>query len=810
MASTPRISVVMICHNHEKYIQESVESILSQTDHDFELIIVDDGSTDNTGRIIKEYDDSRLVLVQQENSGPSAALNAGIDRSRGQFIAFMSGDDVSHGDRLTTQFHQIESHKADIVFCLPEIIGPKSEALSPAMCPRFFGKDFRNTADLYRILFYDQNFLCAPSAFCRRTAIDEIGRFRRGLIQLQDFDYWIRACNKELVIRLFKDPLMQYRHLYGRNLSDSRNLNRTRTEAFHVYRHFFDQAPVRLLQEAFGQSIHLSATGESADVEIDKSLLLLHHPDPLVRIVGAERIIGQIEDDSMHAKLKQERELDAIALFRLTNEIDAGSALGTSNIRRALGTIRVWLGRALRFVAARGPIWNERRAEKQIRSYLDKGDYKRALLLIWGSRPHLAARRLLFAIRMLPGRIWRPPWRALTYATRVLAAQIGQLVGTKVLELERLYDYCLRRNSVLYEDAPERVRIRRPRVVGDIACELAEGEAMCPPAYVSTITAAVVTGGSSLVVSHEGLLLHDEMVDFPGENFGLKSPYVRFRHQDKVILGYSYRPGAVIKEGILLSCDHDANYFHWLVECLPKLLMVNSLPQLEGVPLLVPTGLHQNLERALERVNVSERRVIRLDPGVGYRVRRLIYPSPLSRILDRYGGQLVFDEDIVLSHKWISKVARALRNNAPFVRKPWRRLYLARRHAGLRSLENEEELERLMLEHNFEIVALDDVSLDFQIELFSQAAMIVAPTGAALTNMLFCQPGAKVIIFMSNHDITNYYFWSQLGDIAGLDVEILAGERLYNLTNRDSVHDDYRVDPTIVLQELRRLIPFSG
>jgi capsular polysaccharide biosynthesis protein len=164
-------------------------------------------------------------------------------------------------------------------------------------------------------------------------------------------------------------------------------------------------------------------------------------------------------------------------------------------------------------------------------------------------------------------------------------------------------------------------------------------------------------------------------------------------------------------------------------------------------------------------------------------------------------GEVVFNADIVLSHKWISKVGDQLKAGTQNKKKTWRKLFLTRRK-GLRSLGNTEELEHMFLEYEFEILALDDVSLEFQIELFSQAAIVVAPTGAALTNMLLCQPGTKVLIFMSNHEISNYYFWSQLGDIAGLDVKIIAGERLHNLTNYYSVHDDFTIDPKIVPEEI--------
>jgi capsular polysaccharide biosynthesis protein len=217
----------------------------------------------------------------------------------------------------------------------------------------------------------------------------------------------------------------------------------------------------------------------------------------------------------------------------------------------------------------------------------------------------------------------------------------------------------------------------------------------------------------------------------------------------------------------------------------------------------MPNGLHENLVEALRRVNIHDHPVIYLDSGIAYHVDRLVVPSALSRVIDRYKGHPVFDTDIVLSQKWISRVADLLKNNAQPGQKPWRKLYLTRK-AGLRSLGNREEIELLVSEHGFEIVDLVGMSLEAQIELFSQASLIVAPTGAALTNMLFCPPGTKVIIFMSNHEVMNYYFWSNLGTIVNLDITTIVGERLFNLTNYWSVHDDYSINPNTLLEEITK------
>jgi hypothetical protein len=371
------------------------------------------------------------------------------------------------------------------------------------------------------------------------------------------------------------------------------------------------------------------------------------------------------------------------------------------------------------------------------------------------------------------------------------------------LTLSRMYDYCKTTNRIVFEDSPERIYLQRPRVIGNFLGNLDEGEAVCPPAYVSVIEDALVFGGSNLVIADKKNILSDELMDFPGKEIGIKSPLVKSRRKNRIILEYKKESNLDIKEGILLSCEHDNNYFHWLVECLPKLILIDELKEFEKAPILIPKGLHQNLIAALEKVNINSRQLIYLEPNIGYQVECLIYPSALSRVIDRYQGRPVFDTDIVLSHKWISKVGELLKCNMQSKQKPWRKLFLTRKK-GLRALGNREELELMLLEQGFEIVELDNVSLDFQIELFSQAAIIVAPTGAALTNMLFCQPGTRVIIFKSNHEVTNYYFWSNLGAVTKLDITIIAGQRLFKLTNYWSVHDDYIVDANLVLDEIKK------
>lgn len=324
MISDPKISVILITYNHEKYIAEAINSILLQTYPDFQLIIVDDGSSDNTLKIIREYNDPRIIVVEQVNSGPSIALNTGIGKSSGKFIALMSGDDVSLPNRLMTQIEQIELQNADMLFALPQIIGPDSKILNNNISHVFFNHEFETTAELFRLLFYSGNFLCAPTCFSRRSAIEKVGQFKRGMIQLQDFDYWVRACKNDLVIKLNKNPVLQYRFLFGANLSGHRNTNRILAETKILYRSFFDHAPSKLLHDSFGEKISMDAAENDRKLEIDKSFLLLGHSTLDIKAIGIERIIMQLEDDETYKILTTERNLDMAWFFELAMSNDPG------------------------------------------------------------------------------------------------------------------------------------------------------------------------------------------------------------------------------------------------------------------------------------------------------------------------------------------------------------------------------------------------------------------------------------------------------------------------------------------------------
>ena len=116
MMQPVKVSVIMPAYNSEVYIGESIDSVLSQSFTDFELIVVDDGSTDATAAIVQGFTDKRIRLIRQPNRGVSVARNTGLEAAQGQFITFLDSDDLYYPDFLKTLYHLVQSNQTDMSF----------------------------------------------------------------------------------------------------------------------------------------------------------------------------------------------------------------------------------------------------------------------------------------------------------------------------------------------------------------------------------------------------------------------------------------------------------------------------------------------------------------------------------------------------------------------------------------------------------------------------------------------------------------------------------------------------------------------
>lgn len=254
MERLPLVSVCMPAYNHEKFVGEAIESILGQTAGDLELLVCDDQSSDGTFDVINSFGhDERLHVARMPfRSGPSVTLNEALRRARGKYIAFCASDDRWLPEKLERQIAFLEQHPEKCaVFCRPWLIdefgeraSDKLHLLSNAIGAESFGR-----TDWFAGFFFRGNCLCASSPLLRADAVRRTGEFDPLLLQLQDFDYWLRLlAHSDLA--LTQDRLMEYRvDSGGVNLSRPSVTASARSwfEASRVMRHFTTDAAIAAL-----------------------------------------------------------------------------------------------------------------------------------------------------------------------------------------------------------------------------------------------------------------------------------------------------------------------------------------------------------------------------------------------------------------------------------------------------------------------------------------------------------------------------------------------------------------------------------
>ena len=210
----PRVSVVLPTYNHEKYVGECIQSVLDQTYQNFEIIITDDGSTDGTVNVIKEFDDSRIQFyTHAENKGACAAINNCIQKAAGEYIAVLNSDDAWEPTKLEKQVQYLDSHpEIGAVFTKVAFVDEAGNLIGPENYKGFykFEKENRSRYEWLRFFFSPGNCLCHPSVLIRKKCYDEVGLYDERVANLPDLDMWVRLCLK-YDIHILNEKLVRFR-----------------------------------------------------------------------------------------------------------------------------------------------------------------------------------------------------------------------------------------------------------------------------------------------------------------------------------------------------------------------------------------------------------------------------------------------------------------------------------------------------------------------------------------------------------------------------------------------------------------------
>ena len=270
----PIVSVVVPVYQQQAFVAEAIASLLAQTLVDIEIIAVDDGSTDDSASIVESFADPRLILIRRPNGGPSVAINDGMMRSRGDFIALLGGDDIAEPWRFAHQIEVMAQRGIDVIFSEPALIDSEGRVLQDSVVPNFYTHaGHRNAPAIFRQLVLDGNFLCAPTVMFRRSVLEEIGLFRPELIQLQDYDYWLRAAAAGKVISVMQRRTTRYRRHLG-NLSSAAANDAMMAEMMVCLHRALADAPAPIIAEAFPEMMR---PGQAAATRADRAFIAMAH-----------------------------------------------------------------------------------------------------------------------------------------------------------------------------------------------------------------------------------------------------------------------------------------------------------------------------------------------------------------------------------------------------------------------------------------------------------------------------------------------------------------------------------------------------
>ena len=229
------VSVIIPTFNCGQFIAECLRSVVQQTWPDYEVIIVDDGSTDNTPEIAGPFlEDHRFKYIRTENRGCSAARNVGIRSSHGEIIAFLDADDLWRSDKLERQLPLFQAPQIGVVYSLSQPFGENwPEGNTHPACP--------SRGSILPALM-SHNVVPLSSALILRTCIDKVGAFDERRTRAEDYDLWLRTAAAGFEFDYVPEPLVRYRMGHASLSSDQmqkfENIHAVLSNFFASHKHY--------------------------------------------------------------------------------------------------------------------------------------------------------------------------------------------------------------------------------------------------------------------------------------------------------------------------------------------------------------------------------------------------------------------------------------------------------------------------------------------------------------------------------------------------------------------------------------------
>lgn len=323
-----RISVVIPSYNHEKFIAAAIQSVLVQTYQDFEIIVVEDGSTDGSIEQIQTFSDPRIKLIlHKKNRGAAAAMRTGLGRAKGEYIAILNSDDVFLPEKLEKQVKMLDNTpQYAAVFSYVELIDEYGHQFTNQN-HTYYKKFEQQNRDRYQWLnyfFYHGNALCHPSVLIRKSCYDKIGLYDERFAQLPDFDFWIRFCLKyELYI--IPEKLVKFRiRSDEKNASagTKKNIVRFYNEWSLIANHYLSIPSFTELKKIFPELRLGAAKTDTSLIPYFIAKLALSSTNNALRKFGIDTLYQLFYRTDNTDSISKHLKFGYIDLYKISGEID--------------------------------------------------------------------------------------------------------------------------------------------------------------------------------------------------------------------------------------------------------------------------------------------------------------------------------------------------------------------------------------------------------------------------------------------------------------------------------------------------------
>lgn len=348
----PKVTVAMSSYNHGKYVGEAIESVLNQTYGDFEFLIADDGSSDNSVEVIKSYKDKRIRFFEFGKNTGFKTWDPILEQAAGEYITVIGSDDVWRNDKLEKQIAFLEKHPMYAAcFSWLDTIDENSKIITDERLSKNkdFNKENKTSEQWFYDLFFGRDSLAAPTFMMKTEIFREFDGFNYKYRQIQDYELWLRFLQK-YKLYVLQEPLLFYRwHIRDAvcNISapSKESSIRTYNEKHYMFRdmieHIDDAFFIRTFQKRF-----LNAESHTTEqVMCEKFFLLINYPGSEGQQCGIDYYLAHIDEEGFRRCLEEEYGFQRVDFYQL--EAERGTMVKICELENVIAQYKELLGQAM-------------------------------------------------------------------------------------------------------------------------------------------------------------------------------------------------------------------------------------------------------------------------------------------------------------------------------------------------------------------------------------------------------------------------------------------------------------------------------